>query len=276
MLDMLDERLRRLREVIKPLESVVVAFSGGVDSTLLLKACLDVLGCENVLAVTAKSELYPDEEIVAAIALASELNAKHLIIETEEMSDERFVKNTPLRCYYCKLELFTKLWEVAREHGMKAVVDGSNADDASDYRPGMQAAHELGVYSPLKEAGLTKSDIRELSQKLGLPTWNKPSMACLASRFPYYHEITRKELRMVAEAERYLKSLGVTQVRVRHHGLLARIEIGTDEFGLLLKDDVRGSVVSKLRSLGYIWVTLDMRGYHSGSFNEMLSRCNVK
>ncbi|MDW8025555.1 MAG: ATP-dependent sacrificial sulfur transferase LarE [Armatimonadota bacterium] len=268
---MIDERLRRLHEVIKPLESVVVAFSGGVDSTLLLKVCLDVLGYENVLAVTAKSELYPDEEVEAACALASQLNARHLIIETDEMKDERFVKNTPLRCYYCKSELFTKLWEVAKAHGMKAVVDGSNADDASDYRPGMQAACELKVYSPLKEAGLTKADIREISSMLGLPTWSKPSMACLASRFPYYHEITPKELRMVAEAERYLKTIGLTQVRVRHHGLLARIEILPDEFGLLLSDSVRESVVSKLRSLGYIWVTLDMRGYHSGSFNEMLS-----
>lgn len=273
---MRDERLMRLHEAIKPLESVVVAFSGGVDSTLLLKACLDVLGIENVLAVTAKSDLYPEEETQAAAALANELGAKHLVIETEELKDERFVNNPPQRCYYCKSELFTKLLGIAKEHGMKAVVDGSNYDDALDYRPGMQAACEFGVRSPLKEAGLTKADIRELSRMLGLPTWNKPSMACLASRFPYYHEITPRELHMVAEAERYLKSLGVTQVRVRHHGLLARIEILPNEFNLLLADGVRGDVVSKLRSLGYIWVTLDLRGYHSGSFNEMLSQNGSK
>lgn len=269
---MLDERLRRLQEIIKQLESVVVAFSGGVDSTLLLKVCLDVLGCENVLAVTAKSELHPDEEIEAASALASDLNARHLIVETDELKDERFVRNTPLRCYHCKSALFAKLWEVARAHGMRAVVEGSNADDASDYRPGMQAALEFKVCSPLKEAGLTKADIRELSRELGLPNWDKPSMACLASRFPYHHEITPRELRMVAEAERYLRSLGATQVRVRHHGLLARIEVLPSDFNLLLEDGTREGIVSKLRSLGYIWVTLDMRGYHSGSFNEMLSR----
>jgi len=265
-----DERIKRLRNVIEKLGSVVVAYSGGVDSTLLLKVCLDTLGRENVLAVTAVSPLYPVEEVETARTLAEELGAKHLLIETEEMNDERFIKNTPQRCYYCKLELFTKLLAIAKAHGLRFVVDGSNADDASDYRPGMQAGCELGVISPLKEANLRKADIRELSRMLGLPTWNKPTMACLASRFPYYYEITDEELRMVAEGERFLRGIGLTQVRLRHHGYLARIEILPNEFSLLMADGVREMVVERLRSIGYIWVTLDLRGYQSGSFNEML------
>lgn len=268
----LSRKARRLEEIVKSLGSVVVAYSGGVDSTLLLKVCLDALGGEKVLAVTAESETYPQEEVEGAKQLAKALGARHVVIKTEELCDPNFASNPPERCYFCKQELFGKLLEVARREGMKHVVDGSNADDVGDFRPGMWAARELGIRSPLKEAGLTKAEVRELSRALGLPTWDKPSMACLASRFPYGHRITPEELRMVGEAERFIRGLGFRTVRVRHHGKLARIEVSPDEVERMARREVRQRVVERLKELGYVWVSLDLEGYRSGSMNEALER----
>jgi uncharacterized protein len=262
------DKLKELKGVIEGLESVLVAFSGGVDSTLLLKVSLDTLGRDNVLAVTAESETYPAEEIEGAKQLAEALGARWKLIHTEELSNECFAANPTDRCYYCKLELFSKLRRIADEEGLKHVLDGSNLDDTGDWRPGMRAAKELGVISPLKEAGLTKKDIRELSRGLGLPTWEKPSMACLASRFPYGHRITPEELRMVGEAERFLRKQGFRQVRVRHHGKLARIEVSPDQLERLALKGIRDEVVSKLKELGYVWVAMDLQGYRTGSLNE--------
>ena len=267
---MMENKLERLKGIIHPLQSVVVAFSGGVDSTFLLKVCLDTLGKDKVLAVTAESETYPMDEVEGAKKTAEMLGARHRIIHTEELCDERFVSNPPQRCYFCKLELFSKLKQVAEEEGLKHVFDGSNLDDTGDFRPGLEAAKELRIVSPLKEAGLTKKDIRELSRALGLPTWSKPSMACLASRFPYGYKITEEELKMVGEAEKLLRSLGFGQVRVRHHGRLARIEAEGGELEKLASGEIRGKVVEKFKELGYIWISMDLQGYRMGSFNEAL------
>ncbi|RKY02493.1 ATP-dependent sacrificial sulfur transferase LarE [Candidatus Poribacteria bacterium] len=265
------DKLERLRDIVRGLESVLVAFSGGVDSTFLLKVCLDVLGRENVLAVTAESELYPREEVEGARTLAESLGARWRLIRTDELCNEAFASNPPERCYYCKMELFSKLKEIAGEEGLKHVVDGSNADDVGDWRPGMRAAEELGIVSPLKEAGLGKEEIRKLSKEMGLPTWDKPSMACLASRFPYGHRITPEELRMVGEAERFIRGLGFKQVRVRHHGKLARIEVEPSGIERLASAGIRERVARKLKELGYTWVTVDLQGYRTGSMNEALS-----
>ena len=269
--DELNEKYERLRRLIDGYGSLLVAYSGGVDSTLLLKVAHDVLG-DRVLAVTAASPTYPGAEQEAAVALAARLGVRQVTIETDELEIAGFADNPPERCYFCKGELFGQLQQIARAEGIAHVVDGANADDAGDYRPGMQAAGELGVVSPLLEAGLTKDDVRALSKRFGLETWDKPSAACLASRFPYGETITREKLAMVESAERFLTGLGFRQVRVRHHGTIARIEVAPDEIERLASAAVRDQVTRALTDIGYSYVTIDCRGYRTGSLNEVLSQ----
>ncbi|KPJ62877.1 MAG: potassium ABC transporter ATPase [Planctomycetes bacterium DG_23] len=265
----LEEKEKRLKEIIKGLESVVVAYSGGVDSTLVLRMCRDVLG-EKVLAVTARSETYPSVELEEAKEMAHSLDVEHRVIETEELAVPGFSHNPPDRCYWCKKELFQKLRTLAREQGYKNVVDGANYEDGSDFRPGLRAGQELGVVSPLKEAHFTKAEVRNLSRRLGLSTWDKPSYACLASRFPYGDEITREKLKRVARAEQFLREAGLRQFRVRAHGDVARIEVAKEHLGALLESPLRERLIASFKELGFIYIALDLEGYRSGSMNEPL------
>jgi uncharacterized protein len=267
MTDTVEKKLEHLKTILASLESVVIAYSGGVDSTLLSKVAFDVLG-NNALAVTARSETYPQSEFQEAVELAGNIGIKHEITVSEELDIPEFSDNPVNRCYYCKKELFTKLKEIAQKRGFRHVVDGSNFDDMDDYRPGLQAVSELDVRSPLKEAKLTKADIRELSRRFGLPTWDKPSFACLSSRFPYGHKITREKLTAVGEAEMFLRNLGIRQLRVRHHDQIARIEVAEEDMETLIGN--RRQIVSKLKELGYNYVTVDLQGYRMGSMNEVL------
>lgn len=230
----------RLKEILGQYESLLVAYSGGVDSSLLLKAAHDALK-DKVLAVIATSPTYPREEEKDAVAFADIIGVKHRIIHTKEFEDENFISNPPERCYYCKKELFSELTSIARKEGFKFIADGSNVSDLSDFRPGTNASREFGIKSPLKEAGFTKDDIRELSNELKLPYWNKPALACLASRIPYGTRITPEILKKIDEGEKFLKGLGLKQVRVRHHGNLARIEVEQEDICGL----VEGGVVTK-------------------------------
>lgn len=265
----LEQKYKKLQDIIKGLGSVAIAFSGGVDSTFLSKVCKDVLG-DNAVAVTARSSTYPEREFKEAEQLAEEIGIEQVVIVSEETEVDGFANNPPDRCYYCKHELFSKVEEVARERNIKYVLDGSNYDDLQDFRPGMKAAEELEVVSPLKEAELTKDDIRALSKRLGLPTWDKPAFACLSSRFPYGEEINVKKLSMVEQAEDYLIELGFEQFRVRHHEEIARIEVAPEERKKFFELEAMDQISAKLREVGFTYVTLDLTGYRSGSMNEVL------
>ncbi len=266
----LETKTEKLKEIFQSMKRAVVAFSGGVDSTLLLKVAQDTLGSENVLAVTALSPLYPERELAGVMRLTRALGSRHRVIQSNELEIPGFSDNPPNRCYYCKSKLFAELLELAREESIPFVVEGSTLDDDKDHRPGKIAVQELGIRSPLKEAGFTKKDVRELSKALELPTWDKPSFACLASRFPYGERITDEALRMVDAAEDYLFGLGFKQVRVRHYGNLARIEVLEEEMVRLMNGSLREEVVNRLKGIGYRYVTLDLQGFRSGSMNEVL------
>lgn len=257
-------KLRSLQRLITELESVVVAFSGGVDSSFMLKVAHDCLG-PRAVAVTAISPSLPSGELEEARAVAVHIGARHEVIASHEAEDSRYLANTPARCYFCKNEVYTQLRAWAEEHGFRQVIDGLNMDDLSDRRPGRQAAIEQGVRSPLVEAFLYKSEIRELSRRIELPTWDKPAMACLSSRIPYGRVITVEDLGRLDKAEIVLRRLGVRQVRVRHHGDVARLEVESGDLELVLSH--RQEIVAALGRLGYTYVALDLEGYRSGSLN---------
>ena len=267
---LLQEKYQLLKDNIKKRGSAAIAYSGGVDSNFLVKVTHDVLG-ENMIAITATSSTYPERELKEAIAYAKDMGVKHLIISSEELDIEGFASNPTNRCYYCKKELFSKIKEIAKENGVNYVFDGSNVDDEGDYRPGMQAAKELEVISPIKEAGLTKEDVRTLSKELGLPTWDKPAFACLSSRFPYGNKITAPKLKMVEEAEQFLLDMGIRQLRVRHHGEIARIEVSPNERMKFFDLETMDKIGEKFKEIGFTYVTLDMLGYRTGSMNEVLT-----
>jgi uncharacterized protein len=263
------DKYEDLKRYLTELGSVAIAFSGGVDSTFLLKTAHDVLG-DKTIAVTARSCSFPERELNEAKAFCLSEGIAHVICDSEELEIDGFSQNPVNRCYLCKNELFEKIWAVARENGMQHVAEGSNTDDEGDYRPGLAAVREQGVKSPLRHAGLSKEEIRGLSRELGLKTWDKQPFACLSSRFPYGENITPERLGMVDRAEQFLLDMGLRRLRVRHHGTIARIETDEDGFRALFDQNVRARVHSEFRAIGFTYVALDLLGYRTGSMNETL------
>ncbi|MBI1806627.1 MAG: ATP-dependent sacrificial sulfur transferase LarE [Ignavibacteria bacterium] len=267
----IESKYTHLQTILRELGSVVIGYSGGVDSTLLLKVAVDVLG-DKVLAVIGKSETYPTREYEEAVRMALEFGARYEEVHTEETDVLKFKENPTDRCYYCKTELFTKLGSIAQKHGISWIADGTITDDLSDFRPGMRAKKEQNVRSPLLEANISKADVRTISKHLSIPTWNKGSFACLSSRFPYGMAITKEALAKIDAAETLLRDLGFRYFRVRHHDTnTARIEVGKEEISRLLDEDLRTRIVVHLKKLGFTYTTLDLQGYRTGSMNEVLT-----
>jgi uncharacterized protein len=260
-----------MQDILRGLQRVVVAFSAGVDSTFALKVAIDTLGAENVVAVTAQSESLARQEFEEAVELAEQFGAEHVILETEEMSDPNYLANPENRCYFCKSELYTKLDGFLAERGFKAVINGINAEDYSDWRPGIQAANEHEVVAPCALAGMTKNDIRVLSERMELPTYDKPASPCLSSRVAYGEEITPEKLKQIERAEEFLRELGFRECRVRHHNNLARIEVPAHEIERIAGEEIRSRIDARFREIGYNYVTVDLRGFRSGSMNEVIA-----
>ncbi|MFA5097716.1 MAG: ATP-dependent sacrificial sulfur transferase LarE [Candidatus Margulisiibacteriota bacterium] len=272
-------KLLALKKTLKKMGPSLIAFSGGVDSSFLCAVAKEVLG-DNVIAVTAVSETYPKSELKDAKKLAKLLKIRHKIIKTKEFDDKKFISNPPQRCYFCKKELFEQLKAVAKEQGVKTVLDASNYDDLKDFRPGSRAKKELGVRSPLQESKMTKADIRKFSRQLNLTTWNKPACACLASRIPYGEKLSKEKLRRIEEAEKILKRIiwanGRLPIRVRAHNNIARIEIDPSQIQRIFKGDIMSKIARKLKDLGFAYVTLDLQGFRSGSMNEGIKKWKKK
>ena len=273
-MDRAAQRLRELEKMVAPYGSALVAFSGGVDSSLALAICARALPTEGVLAVTSNNETYLPSELDLAREFADSLGVEHLIVNTRELDDPNYASNPANRCYFCKSTLYSDLRRIAAERGYACVVDGANADDEGDYRPGRKAAKELEVVSPLSLAGMGKAEVRELAKHLGLPSWDKPALACLSSRFPYGQEITPEKLAQVARAEEFLRGKGFRQVRVRHHGEIARLEVGPEEMERAFA--LRAEISAELKEAGFLYVALDLAGYESGSLNAVLGRKKAK
>lgn len=266
----IERRLRELEEIVAPHGSALVAFSGGVDSSLALAVAARALPKGSVLAVTSDNETYLPSELDPAKDFVASLGVEHLVVNTRELDNPNYASNPTNRCYFCKSTLYSELAEMAFERGYGCVVDGANAEDEGDYRPGRAAAKERKVISPLSEAGVSKEEVRQLSRYLGLPMWDKPALACLSSRFPYGEEITPEKLAQVARAEEYMRERGYRQVRVRHHGDLARLEVGSEELARAFSE--REEITAELTEAGFLYVTLDLAGYRSGSLNVALER----
>ena len=269
-----EERLRELEAMVAPYGSALVAFSGGVDSSLALAVCARALPKDRVLAVTSNNETYLPSELDLARGFVASLGVEHLVVDTRELDNPNYASNPTNRCYFCKSTLYSDLAKLANDKGYACVVDGANKDDEGDYRPGRKAARELGVVSLLSRAGVTKAEVRELAKYLGLPTWDKPALACLSSRFPYGQEITPEKLAQVARGEEFLRANGFRQARVRHHGEIARLEVGPDEMERAFA--LRGEIDAEFKEAGFLYVALDLSGYKSGSLNAALKRGGKK